>query len=402
MKKTIFLLIVAILSGCRNYSVTGDPGRISAKHPLVSGSSRFSFSLFRELLKGEQGNVFISPLSLYLALGMAQLGAGGRTASEMRAALHLPAESNEVLSSKFGDLIAFLERSSGKSTLSIGNSLWAQKGYSFLKVFLDRCRIYFGAPVRNVHFGSGEGKRKVNSWINKKTRGMIPKMLAKPLSSVTRMLLVNSIYFKGKWKKSFPVRDTKEGAFYRENGSRMVPMMRVYGSFPYMENDRLQAVLMPYRNSGLAMGVVLPRKGVSGVLEGFTAAEFRSVLGRMYSGKGRIIFPKFKMEFGVKKMKTILRALGMRQAFSRMTANFSRMDGTRKLFMQEVLHKAVVEVDEKGSVAAAATVVQMGIKSAAPQKPFLFHANRPFLFFILDVESRVVLFIGVMRDPENR
>lgn len=403
MQKCLLLFSVIVLAACGGPGVKGDPARINDRHPLVTAGTRLALELFRKAAAGESGNIVFSPLSVQLALNMTSTGAGGETAAQLARLLGTAGQGREAVRQGSGDLLRSLADAAGAATLYIANSLWKMRGAPVRQDFLDGCRIYFGAPAEAVVFGGGEGQRRINGWIRKQTRGRIPAMLDKPFDSLTRMVLVGGIYFKGKWEKKFDRDNTADCPFWVKPGVPVThPLMRVQDDFRYMENDRLQAVLLDYRGSALSLGVFLPAKNktVDDFVSGLGADDLRRIVGMMRRRKGTVFLPRFRFSWGVKSFKEYLLQLGIPLAFDQDRADFTPLSPEKTLHIKDVLHMALVEVDEEGTTAAAATVVRTGIKSAPPpEDPFIFRADRPFVFCILDRRHGTILFLGMLRNP---
>lgn len=404
MYKILIPVFLVFWSGCGG--VMGNASRISAGHPLVTGGTGFALDLFRKVAAKDAGNIVFSPLSVQLALNMTLTGAGGETAAQLARLLGTAGLDRDGLRQGSGDLLCALADAAGSASLLVANSLWKMRGAPVRQDFLDGCRTFFGAPVEEVVFGGGEGQRRINDWIRKKTRGRIPAMLDRPFDMLTRMVLVNSIYFKGKWDIRFKKTDTAAKPFYVQSGSPVShPLMRVQGNFRYMATGAMQAVLLAYRKSRLSLGVFLPAKGrsVDDLIAGLTTVEFRNVFAALRGRKGTVFLPRFRFEYGTKSFKECLLQLGVTRAFDPDRADFTGISPEQSLHVKDVLHRALVEVDEEGTTAAAATVVRMGLKSAPPpEEPFVFRADRPFVFCIMDRSHGTVLFLGVLRNPARQ
>jgi serpin B len=359
----------------------------------------FGLDLYR-VLSGKEGNIFFSPFSISTALAMTYLGADGNTALQMKQVLHF---EDEGLHESFSELIASLDKPAEAYKLITANALWVQKNYPLLESFLKDIDRYYRTPVNIVDFVTDldNSIRKVNDWIEEKTAGKIKNMLTRDdVNSLTRLILTNAIYFKGKWKMPFNEKLTKKDFFYvNENTKVEVDMMELTEKFEYYEDDRVQVLKLPYAGSSLSMVIVLPRVNVKLIeLEkDLTKEKIEQWLKNLSETRVQLFLPRFKILERLSMKETLVK-MGMTDAFSD-KANFSKIDGTLKLKIQNVIHQAFVEVNEEGTEAAAATAVIMGIKMAMPVMPVIFRADRPFMFFIQEETSNTILFMGRLQKP---
>ncbi|MBN9119464.1 MAG: serpin family protein [Planctomycetes bacterium] len=372
---------------------------------LADGNNAFAVDLYKKLAEKEQGNLIFSPYSVRTALAMTYAGARGKTAEEMRKVLHF-ALPDERLHPAFGATAYQLKGGKDKQhELNVANALWGQKGFPFRPEFLELTRTNYGAGFREVDFiADPEAARQaINHWVEEKTQDRIKELLQPgAVNQGSRLVLTNAVYFKGQWEKPFNPRLTADAQF-RVTSDRTVLMqtMSQSGEFGYGEADDAQLLRLPYRasgESGLAMVIVLP-KAVDGLprLEAqLSGTQVQKWFGSIWNRNGHVSLPKFKVvqKFSLGRS---LRDLGMPLAFEE-PADFSGITPGGDFFIQDVIHKAMAEVDEEGTVAAAATAV-VGGRVSAPAEPFQFHADHPFLFFIRDAKSGLVLFVGRMSDP---
>lgn len=357
----------------------------------------FSIELYKVLSK-EHDNLFFSPFSISTALAMTYLGASGNTALEMERVLHFKDTVHEEISKLLKDITS----SKKAYQLFIANAMWAQEGYPFLKEYLEKVQKFYESGLNFVDFISKreEALKKINDWVEKKTLGKITELLKKDdVNSLTRLVLTNAIYFKGSWAKPFEPKSTEKGIFHvSEKESVEVDMMRQEGIFNYFEDERVQMLELPYEGNEISMLILLPKKGLN--LKDFEETldfdVFKRWLNSLNAVSVDVRLPKFKIESRLSLKKTLMN-MGMESAFTE-SADFSKMDGTRKLKIQNVIHKAFVSVDEKGTEAAAATAVIIGLKMAL-RAPVLFEANRPFMFFIYDRKNDLILFVGKLVEP---
>lgn len=378
-------------------------GEESGVETLVDGNTKFAFDLYAKL-KEKEGNLFFSPYSISTALAMTYVGARGNTEKQMAEVLHFILK-DDSLHSVFAELQTQLNAVQEKREieLSIANSIWGQEGYDFLKEFLDIINEYYQGKVKLVDFieACENARNQINKWVEQKTKDKI-KELIKPgiLNPLTRLVLVNAIYFKGKWEKEFEKKLTKDTPFWLTPEDTVhCPMMQQKGSFNYCENDSLQILELPYLGDDLSMFVLLPRE-VDGLnkLENSLTIDNLNKWMNVSNKEIKVYLPKFKMTSGFSLGKTLY-DMRMTDAFIPYKADFSGMNGSKELFISKVIHKAFVDVNEEGTEAAAATAVVMLKAVAVPKQPIVFRADHPFIFLIRDNNSGSVLFLGRLVDP---
>ena len=370
---------------------------------VVKGNNAFAFDLYEEL-KNVEGNIFFSPYSISTALAMTYAGARGMTEKQMGAALHFTLDQNQ-----FHPAFACLEshlkdiQEKGDIELNIANALWAQEDYVFLREFLKLIACNYSAVPNPVDFKRAheEARKKINAWVEQKTKDKI-KDLIKPgvLNSLTRLVLTNAIYFKGRWESHFKKCRTKKNPFWLSiDKSVEVPMMTQKQQFRYMENDRVQILEMPYVGNDLAMIVLLPRKvdSLDQLEVDLSVENLNTWIGRLRKREISVFLPKFKITSQFRLGET-LASMGMPDAFGG-NADFSGIDGTKNLFISAVIHKAFVDVNEEGTEAAAATAAVISVTSAPATPPPTFRADHPFVFLIRDNHSGSILFVGRVVNP---
>jgi len=374
---------------------------------LVSGNSAFAFDLY-QALREKDGNLFYSPYSISLALAMTYAGARGETERQMADALHftLPQERlHPALNRLDLELAQRGEGAQGKDQkgfrLNIVNALWGQDGYDFLPQFLDVLAQDYGAGLRVLDFASApeQARAKINQWVSEQTEGRIKDLLPQgAIGALTRLVLTNAIYFNAAWANPFEPGQTKDGPFHLLDGGRVsVPMMSQTGRFGYAEGEGYQAVELPYDGRALAMVVLLPRPGEFERFEGaLDAARVEQTIESLEDRQVALTMPRFECESEF-SLQEALATLGMPVAFSDQ-ADFSGMTGSRGLYIDAVVHKAFVSVDEAGTEAAAVTVVEMMV-SALPEGLVQVTVDRPFVFLIRDLETGAVLFVGRVVNP---
>jgi serpin B len=407
MKRVLAFAAIALLAALTAATLTkGQERKAPADdaRAAVKANTEFALGLY-DKLRTRDGNLFLSPYSISTALAMTYEGACGETAEEMAKALHFTPD-HERLRAAFAALLA--RTRPGKKDdyqLSVANALWGQKNFGFLPEFLNHTRESYGAGLREVDFiGSTEEARKtINAWVEKQTKDKIKDLLQPGiLTEDTRLVLTNAIYFKGLWARQFKKSATKEEPFRTAGGGSVkAPLMHQTGDFKYAHGGDFQALELPYRGDDLSMVVLLPKKadGLPALEAKLTASNLDAWLGKLQKQEVEVALPRFKMtrSFG---LNATLKALGMRRAFVPGGADFTGMAGSegRRLFIQAVVHKAFVDVNEEGTEAAAATAVAVGADSEPPPPP-VFRADHPFVFLISDNRSGSVLFLGRLANP---
>lgn len=373
---------------------------------LASADNNFAFRLFSELNNDEkfERNVFISPSSISLALSMTLNGAGGSTAQSMLKILGFGSMGLEDINKGNANLMRSLERGDPKVEISIANSLWLDNEGDFKKDFLSRTVRAYQAEVDTIDFTSPGAARTMNGWVNRATRGYIRDMVdPSSLGDDTAMLLINAIYFNGKWTKPFKPEATSDMPFHLPDGSeKQVKMMNDSDKYHYMENSQFQAVSLPYGDKRFSMYVFLPSKesSLAEFCKLMDSANWNKWVSAMKEREGSIRLPRFKMEFDI-RLNKILSRMGMSDAFAE-TADFIGMSDMKPLYIGPVLHKTFLEVDEQGTKAAAATHVMMmeaSIASRVGEPPFLMIVDRPFFCAIVDNQSGLILFMGAIPNP---
>jgi len=391
MMRWLLLALVA----CIQAAPAGETSRVAADN------NAFAADLYAKLAEGK-GNLFFSPFSISTALAMTHAGARGQTAEQMAKALHFVLPQDK-LHAAMGGLVRQLNEAGKQESakLIVANALWGHRDFAFLKPFLAINDRYYQAGLRRVDFASPESARAtINGWVADQTNQLIPELIQRGLiDAETRLVLTNAVYFKGTWLTQFEPKRTREQPFTLATGDKVqAPMMHRTGHFGYAEAMGWQALELPYQGRELSMVVVLPRAhdGLPALEKVFTA-RFVAQRLRTRSRKVVVMLPKFKLEssFGLSK---VLASMGMPDAFTR-EADFSGMTGGRDLYISAVIHKAVVDVNEEGSEAAAATAVVPAPTNGG--KRVGFRADHPFLFLIRHKPTGSILFLGRLVNPRE-
>jgi serpin B len=368
---------------------------------LASANIGFAFKLLKQLAKDQPGqNIFISPYSASTVLQMACNGAGGQTKAEMQQVLGTTDLAAEALNAANKDCDRALNSLGTNVILTAANAIWYRKGTPVKPAFISCNQQFFGATVDALDFDDPRSVGIMNAWASEKTHGRINGIADGPIDPLTDLFLANAVYFKGKWAVPFEVKGTQDRVFHLRAGrQKQIPMMEQTRKFTYRRGSGYQAVRLPYQGCALAMDVFLPDAGSSpekliGIMSGGT---WQRVTQPGFSEReGNLVLPRFKLEYGV-ELKEPLKALGMRAAFG--NADFSGISN-RGLFVSAVRQRTFVEVNEEGTEAAAATMMEasLGIEET-PLKPFQMIVDRPFLFLIEDQLTKMILFMGVVYDP---
>lgn len=376
---------------------------------VVGANNQFAFDLYSEY-RSEKGNIFFSPYSISTALTMTYEGARGKTAEEMQEVLRIP-KSDEKRRLESAKIYDQMNKGNKEYKLSTANALWAQKDYQFLEEYINNVEEYYGGKTTNLDFIRETEKSRVtiNDWVENQTNNKIKNLIPKgAVNSITRLVLTNAIYFKGAWVLQFNEKDTKDENFKTNSGKTVkVPMMKLTGDdaeFNYVKADKVQVLELPYDGEDLSMLLILPEEGDLKKLErSISVKKLSEWKGALKKQRVDIYIPKFKFETKYFMAET-LKKMGMPMAFKWPGADFSGMDGTKDLYIDNVIHQAFVEVNEEGTEAAAATAVIMGWGSVGdvegPVIP-IFRADHPFIFIIQQKETGNILFMGRVSDPNE-
>jgi len=367
----------------------------------VEANLQFGIQLLHALRKEHKADLFFSPLSASLALTMVMNGARGETYRQMANVLGYGEQPIEAIDAGNTLLLQLLRAPDPKTETLVANSLRVQRGFPILPSFTQACQKHYEAEVDAVDFVRDRlgAAQRINGWVKEKTKGLIPELFEpKDFDQDTRLAVVNTLYFKGKWEAPFQKERTREEEFHLSNGTtKRVPMMHQSGWFRYLKGEGFQAVALPYGKGDLSMYLFLPDKGRS--LEEFvkslTPARWQEWLKRFEPMQGDVGLPRFRVETTA-RLESPLKALGMTDAFDPDRADFSGI-AREQLYISKALQKAVVEVNEEGTEAAAATGVEVKAVSAI-QNRFTLIANRPFFFAIRHNATGVFLFMGIVAE----
>ncbi len=390
--------------------ITNEPVPEDDLELLRQGNTDFAFDLYRELsAESDAGeNMFYSPLSISIALAMTYAGAKGETKTEMADVLHFDLPEPE-LHAAFNALDQALE-SRGQDALgsdgepfrlNVVNALWGQVGFPFLESFLDVLALYYGAGMTLLDFMADPeaGRLVINDWVAEQTENRIEDLIPKNvITEYTRLVLTNAVYFNASWKEPFMEEITRDGEFSTPESTVTVAMMHGMTDYGYGEGDGYQAVELLYDGDELSMVILLPEEGRMAEIEGALDGAFvKSLTDSLETHNVDLTMPKFSFtqSFG---LKDTLKSMGMNIPFIGGEADFTGIADPSELYISDVIHKAFVAVDEKGTEAAAATAVVVS-DTSVPLDPKVVTLDRPFIFFIRDIQTGAVVFVGRVADP---
>ncbi|MBW8017665.1 MAG: serpin family protein [Planctomycetes bacterium] len=407
-KTTIITFIIALLTVnalAMRPAPQPDDDDMTKINKLIASNNEFAFDMYSRI-KDEESNIFFSPYSISTALAMTYAGANGKTASQMGKALHLTQGQNDVHFA-FSQLHDHYNKAGKKGNyqLSVANALWGQKGYNFLDDFINITKQKYGAGLNIVDFANQteKSRKKINTWVEDKTNDKIKNLLPKgTITSLTRLVLTNAIYFKGDWALKFDKKNTKKADFkVSPKKTIKTDMMFMKDKFKFYEDKDLQVIDLPYKGDDLSMMVILPKKAenLAGIEKQLNAEKIKKFSKSLRKRDVMLYLPKFKITWGSFVLNDTLIKMGMKDAFDR-NADFSGMNGNKDLYITSVVHKAFVAVDEEGTEAAAATGVVIGLRSIP--KTYTFRADHPFVFMIKDNKIGSILFMGRLSNPEAK
>jgi len=363
-----------------------------AESELTTRSNDLGFNIFAEIEKAESlKDRFISPLSLSLALALTSQGAAGNTREEMLSVLGFDGYSASEMGAYFRKMTEGLEKADKTVSLSIANAIWASRMIKVKDSFISDAQKYFDSEVNVDDFSKSSTLSDINAWCSKNTNGKITSILDK-LDPALMMVLLNALYFKGNWSDEFP--EATAGKFTAIDGSsEKSKLMRRTGDYRYAEDKTFQAVELPYGNGSFVMDVLLPvdSKDFAKAAASLDNAYWTALNAQMRSCEVALTLPVFKTEYNV-ELSDALKALGMKDAFTG-NADFSAMSQT-PLCIDFVKQKTYVDVNEKGTEAAAITAIGMKLTSVGPSEMKVFKADRPFIYMIREVSTGAILFMG--------
>jgi serpin B len=401
MKRFLLCLALALIalpaaSAGAGEAEDRDKARLVDTPAITRSNTKFALDLYGRL-RSKEGNLFLSPFSISTVLAMTSAGARGKTLEEMTRVLNLPEQ--KALHTAFGRRLKELNGAGKKRPyeLTAANALWKQTDHKFLPDYVKQVNAHYRATIQEVNFASDreQARKTINDWVARQTQNRIKDFLPDGLlSEETKLVLTNAICFKGDWASQFKEKRTKELDFYiAPDKTVQTPMMSQEGEFGFFARSDMQMLELPYAGKDLSMVILRPKKldGLAELEKSLTPETLDELLSNLLVQKVEVVIPRFKVtaQFNMKKELT---SLGLESLFGP-SADLSGMDGAKGMYLSDVVHKAFVEVNEKGTEAAAATGAA-GARSSAP----LFKADRPFLFLIRD-RSGSILFLGRLVNP---
>ena len=401
------IALASFVLACSNDPV-GPPTRITAlpraltsqEQQLIQADNRLAIKLLKQTstdFSGSVPNVFISPLSVAMALTMTYNGAAGETEAAMRSTLELDGMSLAEVNQSNQSLIELLRGLDPHVKFKIANSIWYRLGFHVEQPFIDANHTYFDARVDSLDFSAPGAAQTINDWVKTQTNGLIPDIVPSPLPQDELMYLIDAIYFKGDWTRQFNKALTAPRTFYLADGSTVEVPTMTFGDEVKIRTAQMSQGLMidlPYGGAAFSMTILLPSENlrVDSVLASLTLDQWNSGVSALDSLKTELYMPKFKLENDL-TLNATLSTLGMGVAFSDF-ADFSRMT-PQSVMISDVKHRTYVDVNEEGTEAAAATSVGIEPSSAPPT----VEVNRPFIFALREDLSGTILFMGVIRHP---
>lgn len=412
--KRLYLLAIALVLvavGCAKDPVSPSaPRRITAlpraltaqEQQIIQADNRFAIKFLKETYQDTRDtlpNLFVSPLSVAMALGMTYNGAATTTEAAMRSTLELDSMTVDEVNQANQSLIALLRGLDPRVQFEIANSIWYRLGFAVEQPFLDANRTYYGARVEGLDFTAPTAVPTINAWVNDQTHGKIKDIIASIPNDVM-MYLINAIYFKGDWTQQFDKDLTAPLPFHLQDGSTVSVPTMMYGKEAMVRQTwtpTARMIDLPYGGGAFSMTIVLPREDltVDSVLSVLTLDDWNAGIAALDTTNAELYLPKFKLENSLSLVNP-LAGLGMGIAFSDF-ADFSKINRAGGLTITDVLHKTYVDVNEEGTEAAAVTAVVVGVVCVCPPPPV--RIDRPFLFALRENLSGTILFMGVIRQP---
>lgn len=396
--RAVLILFLVFLAITARADTPPDAGK------LTSANTGFAFKLLQTIAREQPAtNIFISPYSVSTVLQMIENGAGGKTKAELRQALGIAELSQSAQNTANRELNRSITATTTNLVLNTANGIWVRRGLQVEPAFVACNQDFYQATVEALDFSNPAAVHRINSWVKEQTRGKIPSILSGPMDPTTSLYLANAVYFKGDWDRPFKTEDTKDREFHLRTGkTKKLPLMFQGGHFSYRKGTGYQAVRLPYQGWNVGMYVFLPDADSSPekLLAIMNGDNWRRVtVPGFKSREGTLGLPRLKLEYEV-DLKPSLHTLGIRNAFSPAAADFSALCG-EPTFVSGAKQKSFVEINERGTEAAAVTGIEALPASIVMErpKPFEMIVDRPFLFVIEHSQSQTILFMGIIFDP---
>ncbi|MEO1021570.1 MAG: serpin family protein [Bacteroidota bacterium] len=402
------VLSMMVFTGCSD-SVSNDtsfPEELGeAEKRILEADQTFGVNIFKDVveMEADQENVFVSPLSLSMALGMTMNGARGQTFSEMQQTLGFGELTQSEINEGYQGLDDFLTSVDEQVQLGIANSVWSKQGFPIEEPFINDLNTFFGAEAHEMDFNDPQTVEAINQWAADKTNDRILRVLER-IPPEMRLYLINAVFFKADWDTQFDPDFTTEVTFYTDDGGEpQIDMMNTSNTFNYLEQDRFQMVDLPYGNGSFSMSLILPKKEEESldafIAEEVTAGSVQDWISQMDTTMVLVGLPKFELSYKTKgsTLPTSLSEMGMPTAFTP-RADFTGINPQGELLISSVDQHTFLKVDEEGSEAAAVTVIGVGVTSIGPSYPSVY-LNRPFLLLIREQQTGTILFMGKIGNP---
>ena len=366
---------------------------------IVNANNQFAIDFYSQVTADKEENVFFSPWSISTAFAIAYEGAKGNTAEEIQDVFGF-IENDKNRRSGFQNIQQKLDEKNSEYNLNVANALWIKQGYQIKQEYIDAVKTYYDSEVGNVDFVTDEGVNIINEWVKSKTDNKIEDLLAKgSTDELTRLVIINAIYFKGEWEYPFSPDWTRESDFHiNKDKTVTVSMMDLDDrKLNYAQNELLEILELPYKGEKVSMLILLPKEieGLKSVEENLTADKLSQWRENLSETQIAVLLPKFTAETKY-DLKDNLQNMGMKIPFDKFNADFSGINETEQLYIDQAVHKAFVNVYELGTEAAAATGIEMRLTSGPPAT---FRADHPFVFLIQDNETGNILFMGRVVNP---
>ena len=404
----MFLTFTIIFSGCQNNEVTDEENEIddtvtnSSYEEIVQASNNFGFQVLEELA-GDKDNLFISPVSLYMALSMVYPSTIDETKAEMETLLQLEDAKLDEMKAANAELFEKLQNSnSDEITLQIANSLWLDDKFQLKEDYTETIEKDFHGEISTIDATSDASVEEMNKWVRNKTENKLTEIIEAPLAEDFVAMLFNVVYFNGKWQHPFDKANTEKDTFYGVNSAeKEVDFMHLRADLDYIETDQYKGVRLPYGDEGdMSMYALIPTDShdISAIHGAFADKGMDVILEDAKEQKGVVTLPKFELEYE-QSLNDVLQNLGMKRAFDQNKAQLSEMiTGDDILHISEVKQMTYLDINEAGTEAAAATNVGIETTSATIEEPFELTFDHPFVILIVDEATDTVLFIGDIYD----
>lgn len=409
MRNTIFLtgfLLTIATAGCSDGDKSTNPqaganlNLTPVQGRVIGAADEFGLEVYQRTVAARPDeNVFLSPLSISIALGMVLNGAEGQTRQAILDCLHLTGAELDEVNAAYAELMKKLPVLDPNVTMEIANSAWYREGFPIKDSFLEVTDSVYSAEVAGLDFSSAEAPRTINGWVADKTHDKIQSIIQPPISPLSMLFLINAVYFYGNWTIQFDSAATYSAPFHLSGGTTVqCRMMQMHQKLEFFQNQQIKAVRLPYGDGDFAMLAILPADGspVNDLISGLTVEQWQTWLQGLARTRIDLFMPRFTFSFEI-LLNQILSEMGMGLAFTP-DADLTRIADVSDLHISEVRHKAFVDVNESGTEAAAVTSVGVGVTSVGPTHPVM-RLDRPFAFIIYEESTGTMIFAGKVAEP---